>query len=196
MLECKSGGAKPKLWVAIDSSSAVYGGSTPGDLLSLCLAPDDAEVPDQFTKVIGSENFEGTLLGRTKISHSIVQSFSASEGRSSAWDAVRQATAAARGYVADAEVKHPDRHLVVMQPVVVTGERLFRAWYQDGDLKIKDAQRVSVTQRLHGSPRQVRCIVVTEEGVDQLAIEARATAERLASQVKRHGGLPRDPSVY
>jgi hypothetical protein len=183
VIECK---AKPHPWVIFDDGtglsddgnrrlwSAVRRGfqNPYGDSASVALQPN------AFTGgTLLKPDIEGLAAVEVKFNDS-------ADDRNSAWDAARAATAAAHGVVSEfSEAQLARRHSgIVAFPIVVTSGKLFRSYLDGDEMKVEEADRLSVRVRLGANMDETRCLIVTEDALDSVLEEASKTPDILTMQ--------------
>lgn len=176
VLECK---AKPAPWVIFDD------GGLPKDDADRRLGWTVQRTPRERGTVreayVKDEVFSGdTLFRPSRVRHGVLEvtfADSKSHERNPAWDAVRSCVAAAHGVLAEFDTRQIQQNSAVLLgiPVVVTSGKLFRAFLQDGELKVEEVDEAELLVRPGQALDQTRCLIVNELALPGLFARAAAT---------------------
>ena len=187
VIECKASPKSP--WVVIDDgvelndADAKFQASI---VLSSEFQADEVGVPNVTGRLsIGRlYNVPDTLFGSSIHGDKIVTGHRGNkETNDPAWAAVRAAVSASEGVAADLNVSDPGsfravRLLVI--PVVVTSGQLYRAFLDhEGLIDVQPIDRGEVYLRVATAPEIRRVLVVTEDAVPDLFLQARKSADLL-----------------
>jgi hypothetical protein len=187
VIECKS---KPRPWVVFQSSvpdvhddPQVNLAWTPQQAY-----PADNWLADRVEKYTENPSRARTIFSTTDhgLATGIVEVTFEGDDRSSeankAWSAVQAAVSAALG-VQDqtrlGKLKLPNRSIsTLFLPVVVTSGLLFRCWLDEKDqVDAEEIDRASVLARSGPDSASIRCLVVTEAGLESLFEDATTTLQ-------------------
>ena len=185
-MECKSA-IHP--WVIFDNDQTPFIDSSHG----LALTPTrfepegDEWLEDRFEAYCDADPLdEGTLFSPRSYpaGYGIVERMLNADKQkgsdtNNAWAATQAAVSAAYGLLAGTNKTQSSQRMhlsSIVVPVAITSGPLFRCWLDgDGEIDIKKTDRASVHVGLSAEARSVRCLVVTEQGVESLLEDAVAT---------------------